>query len=85
MPSGALRRSWHAKFSGLALAGIVIAVTAKEQVPFLDATCPVGIEVHADEGGPISVTGEEPKLVRVDDESYEARLDPVRCPCAHPA
>jgi hypothetical protein len=46
---------------------------AHAQIPSLNATCPGNIEVHADEGGPIYVNGEEAKLKVFNDNAYEAR------------
>ncbi len=42
-------------------------------VPFFNATCPGGIDVHADEGGPVYVQGREAALKRFNDRYAEAR------------
>lgn len=39
----------------------------------LNATCPGGLEVHVDEGGPVYVNGKEAKLKRVNDNYFEAK------------
>lgn len=53
---------------------ILMATTAAQaKVPFFNATCGGGIEVHADEGGPIYINGKEAKLTKVG-EGYMAKL-----------
>lgn len=47
--------------------------TAYAGIPFLNATCPGNIEVHADEGGPIYINGKEGKLKRYNDNAYDAK------------
>jgi hypothetical protein len=42
-------------------------------VPFFNASCPGGIDVHADEGGPVYVQGREAALKRFNDRYVEAR------------
>lgn len=59
------------------LTSILATSMAQAAVPFMNATCPGGIEVHADEGGPIYINGEEARLKRFSDSAYEARADRV--------
>ncbi|WPO98438.1 hypothetical protein SFA35_17575 [Pseudomonas sp. HR96] len=58
----------------LLLAGALLAVTgtAQAEIPFLNATCPKGVQVHADENGPITINGKEAKLKTLNDNAYEA-------------
>ena len=46
---------------------------APQGLPMLNATCPTGISVHVDEGGPVFVNGEEATLEKYNDNFYEAR------------
>jgi hypothetical protein len=48
------------------------AGAAKGGIPFFNATCPGGIEVHADEGGPVYFNGKEGTLKKVNSDYYEA-------------
>ncbi|QDY71740.1 hypothetical protein FPZ52_18470 (plasmid) [Qingshengfaniella alkalisoli] len=41
-------------------------------LPMVSATCPMGIEVHADEGGPVYINGNEAALQKFSDSYYEA-------------
>ena len=52
---------------------VLAASTVEAKVPFFNATCGNGIEVHADEGGPVYINGKEAKLKMVGD-AYEAKL-----------
>lgn len=61
------------KIPFLAAALVVAAGTADAKIPTLNATCPGGIEVHADEGGPVYINGEEGKLHKFSDTSFEAK------------
>lgn len=45
---------------------------AQAKVPFLNATCGNGIEVHADQGGPVYINGNQAKLKKTNDSYYEA-------------
>lgn len=51
---------------------LLTATAAQAKVPFLNATCPGGIEVHADAGGPVYVNGNEAKLKTFNANYYEA-------------
>ncbi len=55
--------------SCLVLAG---ATGAQAKVPFFNATCGGGIDVHADEGGPVYINGKEATLTKVGD-GYQAK------------
>ncbi len=48
------------------------ALTAHAGIPQLNATCPGNLEVHADEGGPIYINGNESKLKKFNDNAFEA-------------
>lgn len=50
-----------------------LAPPASAAIPQLNGTCPGGIEVHADAGGPVFVNGREAALKRFSDQYYEAR------------
>ena len=50
-----------------------IAGVASAKIPQVNATCPKGIEVHADEGGPIYINGKEAALKRFNENYYEAK------------
>lgn len=47
------------------------------QDSIVNANCPTGIEVHADEGGPVYINGKEEKLKIFNQNYYEARLGKV--------
>ncbi|MXO60275.1 hypothetical protein GRI89_12075 [Altererythrobacter salegens] len=53
------------------------AAPSKALIPTLNATCPLGIEVHADEGGPIYINGEEASLKKYSDSFFEAKKSGV--------
>ncbi len=48
------------------------AGATKGGIPLLNATCPGGYEVHADQGGPIYIGGKETKLKKFNDNAFEA-------------
>jgi hypothetical protein len=50
----------------------LIATAAHAKIPFMNATCPGEIEVHADEGGPVYINGKEAKLNISNANYYEA-------------
>ena len=50
-----------------------LAAPALAEVPFLNATCPTGIEVHADQGGPVYINGAEAALEEFNAGYYEAK------------
>ncbi|HDS1301787.1 MULTISPECIES: DUF3011 domain-containing protein [Stenotrophomonas] len=63
----------HALPLTVALLSTAFAVPAMAAVPFFNASCPGGIDVHADEGGPVYVQGRETALKRFNDRYFEAR------------
>ena len=48
------------------------AGAVKGGIPLLNATCPGGIEVHADKGGPIYINGKETQLKKFNDNAFDA-------------
>ncbi len=63
----------HALSLAAALLSTVFVAPAMAAVPFFNASCPGGIDVHADEGGPVYVQGREATLKRFNDRYFEAR------------
>ncbi|HPG23636.1 MAG TPA: hypothetical protein PLH75_12680 [Amaricoccus sp.] len=61
----------------LAVAMVVAAGAAQAKVPFLNATCGDGTEVHADEGGPVYINGNEASLSASNESYYEAKHEGV--------
>lgn len=51
----------------------VIATSASARIPLVNATCPTGIEVHADEHGPIYINGNEAEITTQNDTYVEAK------------
>ncbi|MDS4022537.1 MAG: hypothetical protein RKR03_18835 [Candidatus Competibacter sp.] len=47
------------------------ASAAKGGIPFFNATCPGGVEVHADQGGPVFFNGKEGKFNKKQAGYYE--------------
>lgn len=47
--------------------------TARADIPFFNAVCPQGIEVHADKGGPIFINGSKGNLTTSNKNYYEAK------------
>jgi hypothetical protein len=70
------------KMTGLAAAVLAAGVfacagSAEAKVPFFNATCGDGVEVHADEGGPVYINGKEAQLTTINDKAYEAHKGKV--------
>ena len=63
----------HALSLTVALVSTAFVAPAMAAVPFFNASCPGGIDVHADEGGPVYVQGREAALKRFNDRYVEAR------------
>lgn len=61
----------------LTMSAIFTAGQAVAAVPFLNATCPGNIDVHADAGGPVYLNGKETKLRVVNKNFYEATRNGV--------
>ena len=57
----------------VALLASAFTAPARAAVPFFNASCPGGLDVHADEGGPVYVQGRETTLKRFNDRYFEAR------------
>ena len=58
------------------LLGVVlasVATVAQAGIPLVNATCPGGIEVHADRGGPIYINGKEARLKKFSETYFEAK------------
>lgn len=55
------------------LAVAPLASPAQAAIPMFNGTCPGGLEIHADEGGPVYVNGRETRLKRFNDDYFEAR------------
>jgi len=63
----------HAVSLATALLCSAFAAPAMAAVPFFNATCPGGLDVHADAGGSVYVQGREAALKRFNDRYFEAR------------
>lgn len=63
----------HALSLTVALLSTAVVAPAMAAVPFFNASCPGGIDVHADDGGPVYVQGREATLKRFNDRYFEAR------------
>lgn len=63
----------HAVSLAAALVCTAFVAPAMAAVPFFNATCPGGLDIHADEGGPVYVQGREADLKRFNDRYFEAR------------
>ncbi|MBH1406708.1 DUF3011 domain-containing protein [Stenotrophomonas maltophilia] len=63
----------HALSLTVALVSAAFVAPAMAAVPFFNASCPGGIDVHADDGGPVYVQGREATLKRFNDRYFEAR------------
>jgi len=56
---------------------LALSTAAQAGIPLVNATCPGGIEVHADKGGPIYINGKEGKLKKFSDDYFEAKRSGV--------
>ncbi len=56
---------------------IVSASGARAAIPLVNATCGKGVEVHADQGGPVYINGKQAVLKRFNDNYYEAKSQDV--------
>lgn len=63
----------HALPLAAVLLSAAFVAPAMAAVPFFNASCLGGIDVHADEGGPVYVQGREATLKRFNDRYFEAR------------
>ncbi|MHC9085523.1 DUF3011 domain-containing protein [Luteimonas sp. RIT-PG2_3] len=55
------------------LLALPLPQTAQAAIPLFNGTCPGGVAVHADEGGPVYVNGREARVQRISDDYFEAR------------
>ena len=70
----------------VALLASAFTAPAMAAVPFINASCPGGLDVHADEGGPVYVQGRETTLKRFNDRFAPVNLsDTVVRPVYSPA
>ena len=46
---------------------------ASAAIPLVNATCPGGIEVHADKGGPVFINGKKGQVKKFSDEYFEIK------------
>lgn len=63
-------------FAATALLALPFPFQAQAALPMFNGSCPGGLEVHADEGGPVYVNGKETRLRRFNDNYAEAH-DPA--------
>lgn len=56
----------------LGSAALCLATSVPAAITQFNATCPNGIEVHADQGGPVYINGQESKLKKFSDSYFEA-------------
>ena len=54
--------------------GSAAAASSTAKIPFFNAECPGGISVHADEGGPVYLNGEEAAFTSFSPTYFEAKL-----------
>lgn len=52
--------------------GLSAAPRADAAIPMFNGTCPGGLEIHADEGGPVYVNGRETRFKKFNDDYFEA-------------
>ncbi len=53
---------------------VMVGMASAAGIPQLNYTCPTGIDLHADEGGYVYINGEEARLKKYNDNSYDATL-----------
>jgi Tol biopolymer transport system component len=58
--------------SFIAASALFLTGTAHAGIPLLNFSCPGGISVHADKGGPVYIDGKETKLKTFNENYYEA-------------
>lgn len=51
---------------------LLLAGAAQAGLPTLNYTCPGNIELHTDEGGPAYINGNQAKLKKINDSTYDA-------------
>lgn len=52
---------------------LALPTVASAGLPLLNATCPGGIEVHADAGGPVYLNGQQAAFKKLSDNDFEAK------------
>ena len=57
----------------LMLPMVLFSAPAFATIPTLNATCPTGIDVHADQGGPVYINGKHAKLKKFSNNYFEAK------------
>ena len=57
--------------------GVEAASTGSATIPFFNAECPGDISVHADEGGPVYLNGEEAQFTAFSETYFEAKQGEV--------
>jgi hypothetical protein len=57
----------------LSVGAVLVSTGAFAKIPLLNATCGQGVEVHADEGGPVYIDGKEAGLKVFNKNYCEAR------------
>ncbi len=63
----------RAVFENRSAGGAAAPAASPGLIPLLNASCPTGIDVHADEGGPVYVNGKEASLKKFNDNYFEAK------------
>jgi hypothetical protein len=63
----------RAEFENRSAAAPPPAAASQGGIPLLNASCPTGLDVHADQGGPVYVNGKEATLKKSNDNYYEAK------------
>ena len=52
---------------------LALSGAANAAIPMFNASCPGGVEVHADAGGPVYINGKEARLKKFNDNYFEAK------------
>ena len=73
IPGGRVTRFSFLSSAAALLVGLLVTPRVDAAIPMFNGTCPGGLEIHADEGGPVYVNGRETQLKRFNDNYYEAR------------
>lgn len=58
-------------------AATAAAGSPDDGLPRVNATCPLGISVHADQNGPVFINAQEAELEKFSESFYEARKDDI--------
>ncbi|MCG8907840.1 hypothetical protein ACQCLI_08705 [Pseudomonas nitroreducens] len=57
----------------IATLSLIVVQPVFAAIPMLNYDCPMNIQVHSDEGGPVYINGQEARLKVVNDNYYEAK------------